>query len=216
MDRLERFFDELHQRARAMGALRRLAIISRLLLAMAFIPTGMVKVLGHRFTTMPITTEVGFFFEAMYRSGWYWNFIGWGQVIAGVLLLIPRTNTLGAMLFLPIIANVTALTWSIGFNGTIYITALMLLANLFLVCWDYDRWRGILFEPNPRPAVLPAPALPTVERAGYVLGAVAGLTLLFGTRSIGIPGMLPAMLALGGVAALMVMTGWVQAARARS
>ena len=93
--------DALHLRARAWTPLHRLAIISRVLLALAFIPTGMVKLLGQRFTLLPTTDPVGAFFEAMYQTGFYWNFLGLGQVAAGMLLLIPATTTLGAVCFFP-------------------------------------------------------------------------------------------------------------------
>jgi hypothetical protein len=60
------------------------------------------------------------------------------------LLLIPRTATLGALLYFPVILNIFIITVSLRFTGTWAITGLMLLANLFLVCWDYDKWKGIL------------------------------------------------------------------------
>jgi uncharacterized membrane protein YphA (DoxX/SURF4 family) len=144
---MQAFCDRLHARARGVGPLYRLAIVSRALLAVAFLPTGMVKLLGQRFTSLGVETPVGAFFEAMYQSGFYWNFIGAGQVLAALLLLIPATTTLGAVMFFPIMVNITVVTWSVGFSGTVYVTSLMLLANVFLLCWDYDRWRSILFAP---------------------------------------------------------------------
>lgn len=93
---METFLDRLHARARAIGPLHRLAIVSRILLALAFIPTGMVKLLGQRFTLMSPDTPIGGFFEAMYQTGFYWNLLGLAQVMAGVLLLVPWTATLGA------------------------------------------------------------------------------------------------------------------------
>ena len=53
----------------------------------------------------------------MYRSGFYWNFLGFSQVLAGILILIPATATLGAVAFFPIILNVTVITISVGFKG---------------------------------------------------------------------------------------------------
>ena len=213
---METFFDELHAKARRFGPLYRLAIVSRLLLALAFLPTGMVKLLGHRFTSLGTDTAVGAFFEAMYQSGYYWNFIGAGQVVGAVLLLIPATVTLGAVVFFPIMLNITVLTWSIGFEGTIYITALMLLANVFLLCWDYDRLRSILFAPTHRPARVGALPLPRIERAGYALCGVAAMIALLGTRSLVSGRLILPMLGVCALAAILVLAGWVQAARAES
>jgi len=211
---MDTFFDQLHAKARGIGPLYRLAIVSRLLLALAFLPTGMVKLLGHRFTSLGTDTAVGAFFEAMYQTGTYWNFIGAGQVVAAILLLIPATATLGAVMFFPIMLNVTVLTWSIGFAGTIYITPLMLLANVFLLCWDYDRFRSILFAPTQRPERLAALPLPRVERAGYALGGVAAMLGLLGARGLVPARVVLPMLGACAIAAVLVLWGWAQAARA--
>jgi hypothetical protein len=63
--------------------------------------------------------------------------------MAALLLLIPRTALLGAMLYFPIIANICVLTYAVRFEGT-RIATLMLLANLFLLMWDYDRLKWVL------------------------------------------------------------------------
>ncbi len=117
---------------------------TRILLAIGFIPSGMKKVLGQRFTNLGTDTAVGFFFEALYQTGWYWNFLGVMQVLAAILLLIPRTAFLGALLYLPIIINILFIVSSMGFRGTPYIAGLMLLANLYLLFWDLDKTKRIL------------------------------------------------------------------------
>lgn len=206
--------DRLHRWARSKPPLYRVAIVSRILLALAFIPTGMVKLLGHRFTSISVDNPIGAFFEAMYQTGVYWRFIGLGQVVAGVLLLIPATSTLGAVMFFPIILNVTVITWALQFKGTIYITALMLLANTFLLCWDLHRLRSILV-PSGREVDLPvAGALDPVERVGYVVGTAAGLVALLGTRSLTSGEVAQSGLLAGAGAALLVLVGWVRAALA--
>ncbi|MEO7513977.1 MAG: hypothetical protein ABIZ91_19735 [Gemmatimonadaceae bacterium] len=204
-----RSLDMLARRARRMPVLRRLAIISRILLALAFIPTGMVKLLGHRFTVLPVDTPVGYFFEAMFQTGFYWRFLGAGQVIAGVLLLVPATTTLGAVAFFPVILNVTVVTWSVGFKGTTYITALMLLASTFLLCWDWERLRPIIIAPPGGPLSERAP-MPAIERGGYIVGGVAGMMVLLATRSLVPAAWVKWMLVAGGVGVLMVLAGWIQ------
>ena len=99
---------------------------------MAFFPTGLVKLTGQRFTLLGVDTPVGFFFEAMYQTGPYWRFIGLAQITASVLLLIPRTATLGALLFLPIGTSIFLITWGVGFQGTVWVTSGMLLAVVYL------------------------------------------------------------------------------------
>ncbi len=209
---------ELHERARRLPAFHRLAVISRILLVLAFVPTALVKVQGLRFTTISTSTPIGYFFEAMYQSGFYWRFLGWSQLIAGVLLLVPRTATLGALLFFPIILNIFVITVSLHFTGTPVITGLMLLACVFLLCWDYHRFVPLLWNQRDGYDVAPAPHFPTIERVGYVVGGAASMCVLFWTRGLAMGGparqFLIASVSVAALAGLMVVTGWVSAARA--
>ena len=150
---------------------------------MAFIPTGLVKATGHRFTTLPVDNPVGFFFEAMFQTGPFWYFIGLCQIAAGVLLLIPATSTLGAVFFLPIGLSVFLETWGIGFGGTVYITAGILLSAIYLVCWDADKiWSAgsRLFDRTSEPKLLEGAGL--MKKTGWITGGLAGMALLMTAR----------------------------------
>lgn len=200
-----------HRWAHSQGWLRRFTLANRILLAMAFLPTGLVKALGRRFTILPAESPVGFFFEAMYQTGPYWIFIGLVQVVAAVLLLVPRTAALGALLFLPVGLSVFLITWGVGFGNTVYITAGMLLSAVYLVCWDGGRvWAAsaaVLRRRTAEESLLAGAN--GLELAGWTSGAACGMGLFLITRGF-LPGslMLP-LLAAGGVAALLVVIGWV-------
>ena len=117
---------------------------TRILLAIAFIPSGLKKLLGERFTILGLDSPVGFFFEALYKTGFYWNFLGFMQLLVAVLLLIPRTTTFAALLYLPIIINIFIIVVAMEFKGTPIIAGLMLLANLYLLFWDYKKIKRIV------------------------------------------------------------------------
>src|SRR6266496_5175794 len=85
--------------------LRYFAIFCRIALALGFIPSGVVKVMGERFTALPSNHPLGHYFDALHLTGYYYTFIGVGQLIAALLLLIPRTALLGAIVYFPIILN---------------------------------------------------------------------------------------------------------------
>lgn len=123
-------------------------IYTRYLIGFAFVHASLPKIMGERFTRIPIDNPVGFYFEAMYQSGFYWNFLGWSQMIAAVLIMTQRYATLGAILFLPIITNVFLVTWSIGFVGTPVVTFFMFLATVMLLVWEYDRLKVLLPADN--------------------------------------------------------------------
>lgn len=128
-------------------------IYLRYLIGGAFVFAGFGKLMGGRFIpagSMQIPIEgmvLDVFFETLFRTGIWWRFIGFGQVLAGLLLATQRWSTLGAILFLPISLNVFMITISMDFHGTPIVTGLILLGNLWLLFWDYTRLR-ILFYPN--------------------------------------------------------------------
>jgi hypothetical protein len=172
---IETILDNIHSRVIRSIWLQRFTVFNRVVLAAAFTPSGLKKIMGERFTQIPISEPVGFFFEAMYRTGFYYNFLGWMQVIAAILLLISRTSTLGAVLFFPIVINICLITIAMGFQGTWAITTLMVLANLYLLCWDYDRLKFILpFKPI-GPLGQKAGKLTSVSKTHFLEAAVWGI-----------------------------------------
>ena len=142
---LEKIFDDIHSRTIKNLWLQRFTAFTRIILAIGFVPPSLKKIMGEPFTSLPDSNPVGHYFNALYQTGFYYQFIGWGQLLAAILLLFPRTAHLGALMFLPIILNIAVLTNSVDFAGTKYITLLMLLAAIYLACWDYDRWKSLLF-----------------------------------------------------------------------
>lgn len=121
------------------------SIFCRLTLAFAFIVAGMVKIVGERFAGgLSIKHPMGAYLEALHHTGYYYTFIGIAQVTAAILLIIPRTVTLGALLYFPIIVNIWLLSIAVRFEGSIVTSPLMVLANLYILVWNYDRLKYIL------------------------------------------------------------------------
>lgn len=142
---LERTYEELRRNK----WLRWFAVFCRVSLALGFIPAGIVKVTGERFTGLPSNNPLGHYFDALFLTRFYYTFIGVAQLVTAFLLLIPRTALLGAILYFPIILNIFVLVHATRFNGTRIVT-LMLLANVFLLAWDYERLKAVLPFQSPR------------------------------------------------------------------
>ena len=140
----ENTLDNLHARVVRNQWLQRFTVFNRIVLAIAFLPSGLKKILGQPFTVLPVSHPVGYFFDALHQTGGWYEFIGWAQVCAAVLLLFPRTATLGAAIYFPIIVNICVITNAMGFRGTGVLTVFMLLAAMYLICWDYDKFKAIL------------------------------------------------------------------------
>ena len=120
------------------------AVFCRIMLALGFFISGIVKIRGERFASgLPINNPMGHYLEALHQTGYYYTFIGIAQLLIAVLLLIPRTTLLGALMYFPIILNICILAYAVRFEGT-RITTFMILANLYLLFWDYERIKYIL------------------------------------------------------------------------
>jgi uncharacterized membrane protein YphA (DoxX/SURF4 family) len=97
MDILTRF-EKHYYEAKRNKWFRYFAVFCRIVLALGFIPSGIVKIIGERFTGLPDTHPLGQYFDALHHTGYYYTFIGVVQVTAAILLLIPRTTLLGAII----------------------------------------------------------------------------------------------------------------------
>ena len=128
MNRFERHYYE----AKGNKWFRYFSIFCRIVLALGFIPSGIVKITGERFTALSPNHPLGHYFDALHLTGYYYTLIGILQVTAALLLLIPRTTLLGAITYFPIIPNICILAYATRFEGT-RITTLMLLTNLYLL-----------------------------------------------------------------------------------
>jgi hypothetical protein len=208
--RLETFLDRLHARAVTNRWLVLFTAGTRALLGLAFLPSGFTKVIGHRFTTLPTTDSVGYFFDAFFQAEVFYRFVGVAQLVAALLLLHPSTSALGAVLYFPVILNIFAITVAVDFEGTATVTGLMTLACLYLLCWHYDRWKTLLpgfgvYTPVARSSE--PGALTFALTVAAVLG-FAGLTGVHLARLRHAPMQKPLLLMLSG-AGLGIISAWL-------
>ncbi len=153
--------DQLHLEAKSNRWLNYLAIFLRILLAFGFITSGMVKIVGERFAAGLSTNHpMGQYLEALHNTGFYYTFIGVAQVTAALLLLIPRTVTLGVLLYFPIIFNIFILSYAVRFEGSSLTSPLMVIGCLYLIGWNYDKIKYILpFNQRQYPHIVQVPKI---------------------------------------------------------
>jgi uncharacterized membrane protein YphA (DoxX/SURF4 family) len=125
----------------------------RYLLGTSFVWASIMKIQGIRFTPHSAENDpinsLNHLFESMYQSGFYWQFIGWVQLMAGFLLMSQRFSTPGAVFFFPIMLNIFIITISFNWVGVLTITFLMLLINIYLLLWDWNKLKFIVL-PKPQ------------------------------------------------------------------
>jgi uncharacterized membrane protein YphA (DoxX/SURF4 family) len=172
--------DQLHAKAKSNRWLRYFTVFNRIALAAGFLPAGFVKIMGERFTALSNNHPMGQYLEALFHTGYYYPFIGVVQVTAAVLLLIPRTATLGVILYFPVILNICILSHSVRFDGSLLSSPLMVLACLYLLCWDYDKIKYVLpFYPSAIATDAPKPqAISNKFPVKFFAAAFAAVVLL--------------------------------------
>ncbi|TXD71362.1 hypothetical protein [Aequorivita antarctica] len=120
-------------------------IYTRYLIGGCFIFASLIKIKGNRFTSEsgalnPIDSA-WHFFETLYQSGLYWKFIGISQLLAGFLLMTQKYAKLGALVNFPIIINIFIITLSYSFGFTPLLAAMLLIANMLLIIWDWNEFK---------------------------------------------------------------------------
>ncbi|MBP9086757.1 MAG: hypothetical protein KBG15_11600, partial [Kofleriaceae bacterium] len=116
----------------------------RILLAFAFLPAGVKKVLLQPFTDSSNHSRFHDFLHAFLATGWFYQFVGVLQLLVAFLLFSQRFTLAGAALALPIITAITAFTWSTAVPFTATVVTLMLLGVVALLLWELPRWRPLL------------------------------------------------------------------------
>jgi uncharacterized membrane protein YphA (DoxX/SURF4 family) len=131
--------------------LRAAVVIVRIALGVLFIAYGAWKV-GDGYVPLAETDHpVGLFFRFMEDTGFWWDLVGWTQIVAGVLLITQRFATVGALILLPVVVNILAVNVSLypAFGATIYLTGVTLALTLFLVAYDYPKWKYVFWRHPP-------------------------------------------------------------------
>ncbi|MCM4161895.1 DoxX family protein [Antarcticibacterium flavum] len=158
LSKFERFYIEVKQNRWVLW----FSYFNRVALAAGFIPAGFVKIFDERFASgLSMIHPMGTYLTAFWNTGYYYTFVGVAQVVAAILLLIPRTVTLGTLLYFPIILNIFILSYAVRFDGSLLTSPLMTLSCIFLLFWNYDRLKFILPIRDPQPVNLPKPIIYT-------------------------------------------------------
>lgn len=171
--------EEIHLKARSYTWLHYFYIFLRIFLAYGFITSGMVKIMGERFAAgLSENHPMGQYLTALHNTGFYYTSIGVMQILSAILLLIPRTVVLGALMYLPIILNIFILSYAVRFEGSSFTSPLMVLGCLFLICWNYDKVKYLL-PFNSSQTVIPKPTNRSIPWTflAFVVAVIASILL---------------------------------------
>jgi uncharacterized membrane protein YphA (DoxX/SURF4 family) len=180
--------EKIIYRLKLIKSLQVFTISVRYLLGIAFVWASILKIKGIRFEPHSgentLIDSLSHLLEAMYRSGFYWYFIGWGQLIAGLLIMSQIFSTLGAVVYFPIMLSIFILTTA--FQGPVFLTmtSLMLLTNVYLLLWDWNKLKFLILN-NPGDYIdqnTPFSRKKIWTYIGLVLGATVVIFRIISTR----------------------------------
>lgn len=112
-------------------------------MGLTFIISGIRKLPGIEFTSLPNENPVGAYFNAMYETGFYWNFIGYFQISIGFLIFLNRFVVISSLFMMPVTINIFLLSIVLQMKGTPIITSAMLLGNIFLLIWHFKNYKTL-------------------------------------------------------------------------
>lgn len=119
-------------------------LTARFLLAYTFIHYGYAKLVGGQFGLTPAQAALPASQLGLFKLSWYLfdqepfrSFVGVSQIVAGLLLLWHRTALLGALLLLPIAANVLVIDITYLKMPGFYWRLSYYIGLIFLIFWHY-------------------------------------------------------------------------------
>lgn len=170
---------------------------SRIFLGLIFLTGGVSKLMPFPGVMGPVWLEHEL---AQYGLGTYARFIGWSEALIGALLLSRPFATLGAIMLVPLVINILMVTVSLHWRGTPYVVSGFLAMNLYLLIYDFDKWKSVIGMAPGSPVESPSPG----RRVGVVV-AVACIAALTASPLV-FPAIPTAAYVLSGVALAALLT----------
>lgn len=118
-----------------------LAYGARLFLGVIFLCGGLSKLMDFPGVMGPTWLEDRL---APYELAMYARFIAWSEAAIGAMLLSRPLSTLGAIMLVPLVLNILMVTISMRWQGTPYVVGVFLLMNLYLLAYDFDKWKRVI------------------------------------------------------------------------
>jgi len=119
-------------------------ICLRIVAGTVFIPSGLLKIQGKRFSYFCPEMYSSTFFTELHQTGFYWSFLGFCQLLTAFLLYSQRYTALSSLMFFSICTNIFIFTLSVGLNDKSIIMFFMMIIACLLIAWDYQRIKLLL------------------------------------------------------------------------
>ncbi len=177
-------FESLLARARSTRWVHVFVVNLRFLIAFAFVPAGLKKVLDQPFTDPTNHGPFHDFLHALHGTGWFYQVVGILQLVTSALLFTQRFATLGALMALALLTAIVSFCWSTQVVPTAIVTTLMLLGTIGLVLWDFAKWRGLFASDRTTASIAIAPTTARIDLRLWSQCGLAIFVLYLGTALV--------------------------------
>jgi uncharacterized membrane protein YphA (DoxX/SURF4 family) len=111
----------------------KIVLVLSILFGVMMLNSGLNKFF--QFMPMPeMSAEAGGLMVAFAASGWMFPLIALGEIIGGILIAVPKTRALGALVLFPIVVGIF-LFHAVLDPATVGMSIVLLAINLFVI-WD--------------------------------------------------------------------------------
>ena len=177
-------FESLLTRARSTRWVHVVVVNLRFLIAFAFVPAGLKKLLDQPFTDPSNHGPFHDFLHALHGTGWFYQVVGILQLVASALLFTQRFATIGALMALALLTAIVSFCWSTQVTVTAIVTTLMLLGTIGLVLWDFAKWRGLFASDRQHVAIAIEPPTAPIDLRLWSQCGIAIFVLYLGTALV--------------------------------
>ena len=123
--------------------------VLRYLAGFVFIPTGLVNIMGYRYSAVFPNIYSETFFNGLFNAGLYWNFLGYCHLFTALLLFTQRLTALSAVIYFSIALNKFLVTVSSGSADNIFVAFVILTLGMLLLICDWSRVKSLFgFYPH--------------------------------------------------------------------
>ena len=114
-------------------------------------PTDMVEKIKANEAEMTkdvATLKIRNYIFGMKQTNFFWQFLGLSEILVGLLLLSQVMGFVGAIVAMPLTINIFLFHLFLEPNevGELVETGLLLLANIWLIAFEYKRWKPLVFN----------------------------------------------------------------------
>jgi putative oxidoreductase len=117
----------------------KILFVISLLFGLMFINSGLNKFFNYMPMPDPMPEDIMALFNAIMSLGWLLPLIGAAEVIGGILVIIPKTRALGAIIIFPVMVGVL-LTHIVNVPATLPVALVLIAINLWIIFENREKY----------------------------------------------------------------------------